>query len=85
MTLHKAIIVKYDVIHNSVSQCCQRRSKPWQRATYTHTQKNGHVVFELGLHERTDRQTDILITILHTAPTGEVTSARCRLFLPILL
>jgi len=35
--------------------------------------KFGRVVFEL--HERTDRQTDILITILRTPPSGEVTTS----------
>jgi len=34
--------------------------------------KFGRMVFELGLCECTDRQTDILITMLCTRPRGEV-------------
>jgi len=54
----------------NVSQRRQRRTEPRPQATCTRKLKIGLAVFELC--ERTDRQTDILITILRTATGGEV-------------
>jgi len=49
-----------------VSHICQRRTEPQSPATCTKMVKFGHTVFELceRIDWETDRQTDILITIL---------------------
>jgi len=60
--------IKLEVIN--VSQCHQRMTKLWPRTTCTknYLVKFSRAVFKLC--EWTDRQTDILITILCTPPGG---------------
>ena len=48
---------------NAAPQCHRSRTEPWPQAACTvNLVKFGNVVFEI--YERTDRQTDMLITIL---------------------
>jgi len=55
---------------NDISQCCQR-TEPWPQATCPkNLVKFGCAVYELCKWK--DRQTDILITILHTPPKCKV-------------
>jgi len=58
--------------HNT-SHCRQKRTEPQSQITRTeHLVKFGHLFFEI--REQTDKQTDMLITILltHTGGGGEV-------------
>ena len=66
---------KYITYHNAV----RRGPRPRPQATCTkNTAKGGRVVSEICT--RTDRQTDILITIVRTPSRGEVTSAETKVY-----
>ena len=65
---------KYESIHKpEVLQCYQRRTEPQPHATCIKIWSSA--MWFLGYASgQTDRQTDILITILRTSPGGEVTT-----------